>query len=136
MYVPSSELVLPQPLSCKRVCPPPDQRVGGHIRLWLRGWGSPNYDDWRKSLAPCLLCAVNPPLASDPPSPSPVPTLVGSWNFLGVIDQLFLARGTTRGPTRAAFALINSSKTLAPPMWELYCATLEGQEAILEQNFK
>jgi hypothetical protein len=23
----------------------------------VRGWGSPNSDDWRKSLALCLLCA-------------------------------------------------------------------------------
>jgi len=62
VYVPSSELGLPQPLSRKRACPPlhhPDQRVGGggHIRLRLRGGGGPNSDDWRKSLALCLLCA-------------------------------------------------------------------------------
>jgi hypothetical protein len=52
VYVPSSELGLPQPLSRKRVCPPllPDQRVGGHTRLLVRGWGSPNSDDWRKRL--------------------------------------------------------------------------------------
>jgi len=30
---------------------------GGHTRLRVRGWGSPNSDDWRKSLALCLLCA-------------------------------------------------------------------------------
>ncbi len=52
----------PQPLSRKRVCPPPpDQRVGGHPRLRLRGWGSSNSDDWRKSLALCLLCAAGLP---------------------------------------------------------------------------
>ncbi len=28
----------------------------GHTRLRVRGWGSPNFDDWRKSLALCLLC--------------------------------------------------------------------------------
>jgi hypothetical protein len=28
---------------------------GRHTRLWVRGWG-PNSDDWRKSLALCLLC--------------------------------------------------------------------------------
>ncbi len=38
--VPSSELGLSQPLSRQRVCP------------------SPNSDDWRKSLALCLLCAL------------------------------------------------------------------------------
>ncbi len=37
--------------------PTPDQRVGGGgTRLRLRRWGSPNSDDWRKSLALCLLC--------------------------------------------------------------------------------
>jgi hypothetical protein len=27
-----------------------------HTRLRVRGWGSPNSDDWRKSVAICLLC--------------------------------------------------------------------------------
>ncbi len=30
---------------------------GGHTRLRVRGVGSPNSDDWRKSLPLCLLCA-------------------------------------------------------------------------------
>ncbi len=30
----------------------------GHTRLQERGWGSPNSDDWRKSLVVCLLCAM------------------------------------------------------------------------------
>ncbi len=54
VYVPSSELGLPHPLSRKRVCPTPP------TRLWVGGgggWGSPNSDDWRKSLALYLLCA-------------------------------------------------------------------------------
>ncbi len=55
VYVPSSELGLPQPLSRKRVCPPLP-KGGRRTRLRLRGWGSPNSDDWRKSLALCLLC--------------------------------------------------------------------------------
>jgi hypothetical protein len=29
---------------------------GGHTRLRVKGWGSLKSDDWRKSLAPCLLC--------------------------------------------------------------------------------
>ncbi len=44
MYVPSSELGLSQPISRQQVCP----RV--------RGWGSNNCDDRRKSVALCLLC--------------------------------------------------------------------------------
>jgi hypothetical protein len=28
---------------------------GGQTHLWVRGWGS-NSDDWKKSLALCLLC--------------------------------------------------------------------------------
>jgi hypothetical protein len=60
MYVPSLELGLSQPLSRQRVCPFPQNRGpggggGGHTRLRVRGWGSPNSDDWRKSLALCLL---------------------------------------------------------------------------------
>jgi hypothetical protein len=53
VYVPSLELGLPHPFSRKRVCPPPpDQRVGpggGHTRLRLKGWGSPNSNDWRNA---------------------------------------------------------------------------------------
>ncbi len=56
MYVPSSESGLSQPLSRQRVCPSPQNRGEGHTRLWVRGWGSPNSDDWRISLALCLLC--------------------------------------------------------------------------------
>ncbi len=46
----------PTPLP-KASVPLPLQRVGGgHIRLRLCGWGSPNSDEWRISLALCLLC--------------------------------------------------------------------------------
>ncbi len=44
---------LPPHLSRQRVCPsppPPVPKGGGHSRRGLRGWGSPNSDDWRKSL--------------------------------------------------------------------------------------
>ncbi len=46
---------LPTPLSRASVPLPPEPR-GGHTRLRVRGWGSPNSDDWRKSLSLCLLC--------------------------------------------------------------------------------
>jgi hypothetical protein len=38
--------------------PPPRTKGWGAHSLRLRGWGSPNSDDWRKSLALCLLCDV------------------------------------------------------------------------------
>ncbi len=50
---------LSQPLCRQRVCPsrlPPEPGGGGHTHQRVRGWGSPNSDDWRKSLALCLLC--------------------------------------------------------------------------------
>ncbi len=59
VYVPSSELGLSQPLSRQRVWPSPRIGGGGHTRLRVRGWGSPNFDDWRKSLALCLLCDLS-----------------------------------------------------------------------------
>jgi hypothetical protein len=46
------------PLSRKLVCiplPPKNQRRVEHTRLRVSGWGSPNSDDWRKSLSLCLL---------------------------------------------------------------------------------
>jgi hypothetical protein len=45
----------PNPSPTSKCALPPDQRVGGHTRLQLNGRGSPNSDDWRKSLALCLL---------------------------------------------------------------------------------
>jgi len=57
VYVASSELELPQPLSRQRVCPSPQMREG-QTRLRVRGWGSPNSDDFRKSLGHCLLCGI------------------------------------------------------------------------------
>jgi hypothetical protein len=40
--------------------PPVPKGGGGHTRPRLRGWASPNSDDWRKSFALCLLCAYIP----------------------------------------------------------------------------
>jgi hypothetical protein len=39
---------------------PPRTGGGGHTRLRVRGWGSPNSDDWRKSLALChiMYCSL------------------------------------------------------------------------------
>jgi hypothetical protein len=34
---------------------------GGHTHLWAKGWGGPNSDDCRTSLALCLLCAWKNP---------------------------------------------------------------------------
>jgi hypothetical protein len=39
----------------------PGDFAGGHTRLRLKGWGSPNSDDWRRNLALCLLCGEHPP---------------------------------------------------------------------------
>jgi hypothetical protein len=52
---------LPPPFSPASVPLPPEPKgEGGHTRLRVRGWGSPNSDDWRKGLALCLLCALTP----------------------------------------------------------------------------
>ncbi len=56
--LPLLELGLSHSLSRQRVCPSHrNHRVAGHTRVRVRGWGSPNSNDWRKSLALCLLCA-------------------------------------------------------------------------------
>ncbi len=48
----------PPPPLPQRVCPSPGTKGGEvlHTRLRVRGRGSPNSNDWRKSLALCLLC--------------------------------------------------------------------------------
>jgi hypothetical protein len=47
----------PNPSLASEFAPPPRTGVG-HTRLRVRGWGSPNSDDLRKSLALCLLCGI------------------------------------------------------------------------------
>jgi hypothetical protein len=52
-YIPLLELKLPHtPLP---QVSPQNQEGGGHTRRRVRGWGSPNSDDLRKSLALCLI---------------------------------------------------------------------------------
>jgi hypothetical protein len=47
----------PNPSLASECAPPPEPGGGGwHTRLRVRGWGSPNCDHWRKSVALCLLC--------------------------------------------------------------------------------
>ncbi len=51
----------PNPSPQASVPSPPDQRVGGGGSVHLpaaKGWGSPNSDDWRKSLALCLFSVL------------------------------------------------------------------------------
>ncbi len=40
-------------------CAPPSGTGGGDTRVQMRGWGSPNSNNWRKSLALCLFCVNN-----------------------------------------------------------------------------
>ncbi len=48
----------PNPSLASKCAPSPRTGRGGHTRLRVRGWGSPNSDDSRKSLALCLLCDI------------------------------------------------------------------------------
>jgi hypothetical protein len=50
---------LPTPLPPARMPPPPPVLGGGGYSLAREGLGSPNSDDWRKSLALYLLCALH-----------------------------------------------------------------------------
>ncbi len=80
------------PLSCKRVCFPPELRGAGgggytvHTRLRVRGWGCPNSDDCRESLVGTLstLCPVQilPVTARD------------SWSMLCIQFVQLWASGT------------------------------------------
>ncbi len=51
---------LPTPFSPASV-PLPPEPGGGHTRLRVRGWGSPNFDDWRKPSALFLFCEYHSP---------------------------------------------------------------------------
>jgi hypothetical protein len=53
VYVPSLELGLSHPSLASKCAPPQNQ--GGHTLLRVRGWGSPNSEDLRKSFALCIL---------------------------------------------------------------------------------
>jgi hypothetical protein len=49
MSVPSLELGPPTPSPASEFALPPGSKGGGvHTRLLVRGWGSPNSDDWRE----------------------------------------------------------------------------------------
>jgi hypothetical protein len=39
----------PTPSLASECAPPHQKPKGGHTRLRVRGWGSPNSDDWRKA---------------------------------------------------------------------------------------
>ncbi len=52
----------PIPSPANECVPPPGW---GHTRLRVRGSGGPNSDDWRKSLALCLLCDLFTPQFND-----------------------------------------------------------------------
>ncbi len=80
MYVHSSEWnwASPNPSLASECAPPPGTKGwgGGHTRVRVRGWGSPNSNDWRKGLALCLLCA------SQASTPTPMyPNVVSLWTF-------------------------------------------------------
>jgi hypothetical protein len=49
----------PTPSLASECAPPPEPMGGVYTRLWVRGWGSPNSDDLRKSLALSLLCVCD-----------------------------------------------------------------------------
>ncbi len=51
----------PNPSLACECAPPPRTGGGGHICLRVRGWGSSNSDDLRKSLALCILFDGPPP---------------------------------------------------------------------------
>jgi len=43
-------LYAPTPLAASECAPPlPGPQGGGHTRLRLKGWGSPNSNDWRNA---------------------------------------------------------------------------------------
>ncbi len=58
--VPTLSLGPPTPSPASECVPPPPQpKEGEHTRLRVRGWGSPNSDDWRKSLALYLSVGIH-----------------------------------------------------------------------------
>jgi hypothetical protein len=56
---PRQNLDSPTPSLVSECAPPPGTKGGGQTRLRVRGWGSPNSDDRRKSLALCQLCDLH-----------------------------------------------------------------------------
>ncbi len=104
LFLQSSELGLPQPLTRGRVCPPPPRFwVERHTRWRERGWESPNSDEGHTLLyslyilygcSPQLYTTVVPLfLFTPPPVPSPSPSPL----YLSIHPR---ARERARGRTR------------------------------------
>ncbi len=87
--------------------PLPGTKEGVHIRLRVRGWGSPNLDDWRESLALCLLYIAF------------VPVL---WALLRM-RSLMVTRGPAAGTETTSLNPSSTSKTSSSkfPIRILHC---------------
>jgi hypothetical protein len=101
VYVPSSELGIPQPLFRKRVCPPPPCTKGKGAHSPAGGvWGSPNSEHRRKSLALCLLCGHDSAVS--------VADLLLNLTHRGAVVHSFLLLDLThRGAVVHSFLLAN-----------------------------
>jgi hypothetical protein len=142
LFLQSSELGLPQPLTCRRVCPPSRFWGEGHTRWRERGWESPNSDDWRKSLrgrewespysdrrksqALCLLCG-------------PVRSFNKHWCYL--LNHVIVVTGNQRGRWGPGSSETTPATTTFAPTFpqvhpaSLYCQHTPDEPAAGPQNW-
>ncbi len=91
------------PLSRKRVCPSPREGRGGIHSPAGKGVGGPNSDDWRKSLALCVLCAV-------------VSTDMYDYFWTKVSFSL-VTQPKTRPPSNIVCVSVTFSRRVCPRRW-------------------
>ncbi len=99
----------PPPLPQASVPLTPEAKGGGHTCLRVRGWGSPNSDDWRKSLALCRLCGLRNLLYS-----SEFCTGTAPVKILMLIVMYDVYRRRTRTGTRARWPTTTGTRPPQP----------------------
>jgi hypothetical protein len=93
VYIPASELGPPPPL-----------------RERVRGWGSPNFNDWRNSLALCLLCGIPPHLWYTVHSTHTCPNIKGLRKWTKETFSLILLSETPPSPHHPLGQCLHSLK--------------------------
>ncbi len=127
--------------------PPPLPQASVPLPLPVRGWGSPNSNDWRKSLTLCLLCGWNPkqPFKITLFYRTPLKTIFKrNYVFMPTFASFFYSFSSLAAPPTFAITLISNDTSLISlsevvvltfasvfvPNFRQYCMPTHGPEKV------